>query len=91
MTTKPHLVLRDRMGGVPEALKAHVKEHNARKKAVTRALTAHGSMTVPQLAQVAGLEPSVALWMLMTLRRQGSVVESGEAGDYVRYTLIQGS
>ena len=88
--SKPHFVLRDRMGGVSDALKQHVKEHNSRRKAVEKALSG-GARTIPEVARAAELDPADALWMVMTLKRDGRVTESGVQGDYVLYTLIKGA
>jgi hypothetical protein len=46
-----------------------------------------GPKTVPQLAAACGIEGRVAMWNLMAMRRYGEVIETGEQGDYLLYTL----
>ncbi len=87
--TRPHHVLRDRVGGISDALKQQVKEHHAQRKRVREALSG-GARTIPEVARAADIEPAAALWMVMTLRRDGEIAESGVQGDYVLYTLIKG-
>lgn len=72
--------------GAPQALLDSVREANAAKTAIKRAL-AEGPLTVPEIAAVAELEPRQVLWTLTAMRKYGTAVEDSTAGSYVRYAL----
>ncbi len=78
--------LKERRGGAPQALLDSVREANAAKTAIKRAL-AEGPLTVPEIAAVAELEPRQVLWTLTAMRKYGTAVEDSTAGSYVRYAL----
>ena len=79
-------VLKDRHGPASEALVSRVRETNARKTAIKRALAA-GPLTVPEVAAAAAIDPADALWSLTAMRKYGLVVEHSVDGSYVRYAL----
>ncbi len=78
--------LKERRGGAPQALLDSVRENNAAKTAIKRAL-ADGPLTVPEVAAAAGLDPRQVLWTLTAMRKYGTAVEDSTAGSYVRYAL----
>lgn len=80
------LALKERRGGTPQALLDSVREHNAAKSAIKRAL-ANGPLTVPEVAAAAGLTTRATLWTLTAMRKYGSVAEDTQAGSYMRYAL----
>ena len=80
------LALKERRGGTPQALLDSVREHNAAKAAIKRALAA-GPLTVPEVAAAAGLSTRETLWILTAMRKYGSVAEDTQAGSYMRYAL----
>ena len=88
-TEKPKskmLQLKERRGGAPQALLDSVREHNAARTAIKRAL-AGGPLTVPEVAVSASLSPRETLWVLTAMRKYGSVVEETQEGSYMRYAL----
>jgi hypothetical protein len=80
------LQLKERRGGTPQALLDAVRDHNAAKAAIRKALAA-GPLTVPQVAEAAGLSTRQTLWTLTAMRKYGSVAEDAQAGSYMRYAL----
>ncbi len=80
------LELKERRGGAPKTLLDAVREQNAAKAAIRRALAA-GPLTVPEVAAAAGLSTRETLWMLTAMRKYGAVVEDTQAGSYMRYAL----
>jgi hypothetical protein len=83
---RPLDVLRERRGGMSAQLKETFKQQQQNRKLMRQALKA-GPKTVPQLAAACGIEGRVAMWNLMAMRRYGEVIETGEQGDYLVYTL----
>jgi hypothetical protein len=81
--------LRESRGGVSAEMKARLKEQQDVRKRLRRAL-AGGPRTVPEIASAAGLDPALALWHLMAMRRYGEVAEAGERDRYVLYALKKG-
>jgi len=75
-----------RHGQAPADLLERVREQNHVKAAVRRAL-ADGPATAREVAAAAEIEPRLAFWTLIALRKYGTVVEDGEDGGYVRYAL----
>jgi hypothetical protein len=80
------LELKERRGGAPQALLDAVREHNAARTAIKKALAA-GPETVPAIAQATGLAPGLVLWTVTAMRKYGHVVEDSTDGSYVRYAL----
>ncbi len=80
------LQLKERRGGIPQALLDSVREHNAARAAIKRALAA-GPLTVPEVAAAAGLSTRETLWILTAMRKYGAVAEDTQAGSYMRYAL----
>ena len=80
------LQLKELRGGTPKALLDSVREHNAARAAIRRALAA-GPLTVPEVAAAAGLSTRDTLWILTAMRKYGSVSEDTQAGSYMRYAL----
>jgi predicted transcriptional regulator len=83
---KPIDILRDRHGGMSDALKQYFKEQNQVRKAFTEAFK-QGALTVPELAERIKLDPSQVLWHVMAMKKYGLVQEYGEKGDYPTYNL----
>ena len=82
-------VLRERRGGMSKELKEYFKEQQRVRKAIRGAL-ADRPLTVPQLAAACQLDPQVAMWNLMAMRRYGEVVEGAEQEGYLLYALKEG-
>lgn len=80
------LELKERRGPVPPELLESVRQNNAVKTAIKRAL-AGGPRTVPEIAETAGLPARTILWTITAMRKYGSVVEDSTEGSYVRYAL----
>jgi len=80
------LELKERRGPVPPELLESVRQNNAVKTAIKRAL-AGGPRTVPEIAEAAGLPARTILWTITAMRKYGTVVEDSTDGSYVRYAL----
>ena len=80
------LELKERRGPVSPELLDAVRQGNAARTAVKRAL-ASGPLTVPEMAEVSGLPTGTVLWTVTAMRKYGSVVEDSTDGSYVRYAL----
>ena len=88
-TEKPRskmLELKERRGPVSPALLESVRQNNAAKSAIKRAL-AGGPLTVPEIAEAAELPTRTILWTITAMRKYGSVLEDSTDGSYVRYAL----
>lgn len=83
---RPIDILREKRGGVSEALKEYVQNQHRVKRLLHEALKT-GPMTIPQLAARCQLDSSVLLWHLMAMRRYGEVVEGEEQDGYFFYML----
>ncbi|MCU0483844.1 MAG: winged helix-turn-helix domain-containing protein [Chloroflexi bacterium] len=77
--------LKEEHGPVPEELLGWVRQHNAAKTALRRALTERGPLTVPELAEATGLPTRTVLWTVTTMRKYGAALEADTDGSYVRY------
>ena len=80
------LELKERRGGTPQALLDAVREHNAARSAIKKAL-ADGPRTVPDIALASNLSPRLVLWTVTAMRKYGQVIEDSTEGSYVRYAL----
>jgi predicted transcriptional regulator len=80
------LDLKERRGPVSPELLESVRQNNAAKTAIKRALVS-GPLTVPEIAATAGIPPRTILWNITAMRKYGSVVEDSTDGSYVRYAL----
>jgi predicted transcriptional regulator len=81
------LELKERRGPVSPALLESVRLNNAAKSAIKKALAA-GPLTVPEIAEAAGISTKTILWTVTAMRKYGSVVEDSTDGSYVRYALV---
>lgn len=79
-------VLKDRRGPLPKELLDRVRTQNAAKTAIRRALR-DGPLTVPEIAEAAGLGTKEVLWYVTAMRKYGQLVEDSQDGDYMRYAL----
>jgi len=77
--------LKEERGPVPDELLGWVRQHNAAKTAIKRALTEKGPLTVPELAEVTGLPTRTVFWTVTTMRKYGAALEDVADGSYVRY------
>ena len=80
------LELKERRGPVSDRLLESVRQNNAAKSAIKRAL-AGGPLTVPEIAEAAELPTRTILWTITAMRKYGSVLEDSTDGSYVRYAL----
>src|SRR5512134_1771454 len=63
-----------------------MKEQRKAVDAVRRQLK-KGGMTVPEIAEGAGISTSEAMWFIATLKKYGEVIEGEKDGGYFRYEL----
>lgn len=84
----PLQVLRERRGPLPRQLTEQVRQNNAVKAAIRKAL-ASGPKSVPEIAETTGLPAVQIFWFLMSMRKYGQVVEDSQDGDYFRYALTK--
>jgi DNA-binding transcriptional ArsR family regulator len=80
------LALKERRGPVPEELLDSVRQNNAARTAIKRAL-ADGPHTVPEIAEATGLPDPTVLWTITAMRKYGAVLEDSVDGSYPRYAL----
>jgi hypothetical protein len=80
------LALKERRGPVPEKLLDSVRQNNAARAAIKRALS-EGPRTVPELAEVTGLPSRTVLWVVTAMRKYGAAAEDSVDGSYPRYAL----
>jgi predicted transcriptional regulator len=80
------LELKERRGPASDRLLESVRQNNAAKSAIKRAL-ASGPLTVPEIAEAAALPTRTILWTITAMRKYGSVLEDSTDGSYVRYAL----
>src|SRR5512136_433198 len=86
---RPVDIFRERRGGMSDKLKEYVKEQARIKRSLKKSLK-DGPKTIPQLAAECDVDPSIALWHLMAIRRYGEVSEAGEQDGYILYMLKEG-
>ncbi len=79
--------LRQARGEHIAAAKAAMKEQSQEVGRIKKAL-AQGPLTVPELAEAAGMEPSRAMYYVATLMKYGQLREQGRDGRYFRYGLV---
>jgi ferric-dicitrate binding protein FerR (iron transport regulator) len=67
---------------------ALLKEQQSIRKSLRQALLG-GARSVPQLAEIAGIPASAALWHVAAMKKYGLLVEASmdEDGDYYLYEL----
>jgi len=87
---KPVQILRERCGGVSEALQKRHRRHRKIQRQIKKALE-DGPRTVPEIAQRTGLPSHEVLWHLMSMKKYGSIVEGEEKGSYYEYGLRSGA
>jgi predicted transcriptional regulator len=88
-TDKPRskmLALKERRGPVSEKLLESIRQNNAARAAIKKAL-AQGPRTVPEIAETTGLPSQTVLWTVTAMRKYGSVLEDSVDGSYPRYAL----
>jgi DNA-binding transcriptional ArsR family regulator len=83
---KPIQILRERMGGLSDKMKAYLKDQRFVKSKVTAALK-QGPKTVSEIAAETGIESPVVMWHLMAMKKYGAVEEGTRKGDYFLYKL----
>jgi biotin operon repressor len=67
---------------------AHVKAIQATRKKICAALHSK-ALTIPELAEAAGLPSDQVLWHIAALRKYGFVVEVDQDGGYYRYAQVE--
>ena len=82
----PVHILRDRRGGVPQALLELTRRQAAIRKQLTRALQ-DGPRTVPEIAAASGFPAHEVFWHLMAMKKYGEIVEGEERDGYFEYAL----
>lgn len=81
---KPLEILRERHGGMSDAMKAYFKEQNRVRKLINAALK-QAPRTIPELARETGEPEDKLLWHVMALKKYGQVTELEQRGDYFAY------
>jgi predicted Rossmann fold nucleotide-binding protein DprA/Smf involved in DNA uptake len=74
-------------GGVPVTLREYLQELRRARKRIVEALKT-GPLTVPEIAEHAGLSKDVVLWHIAAMRKYGQVREVNSNGSDVRYALV---
>jgi hypothetical protein len=82
----PVHLLRDRRGGVPQALLELTRRQATIRKQLTRALQ-DGPRTVPEIAAAIGCPSHEVLWHLMAMKKYGDIVEGEERDGYFEYAV----
>jgi len=82
----PAHILRDRRGGVPQALLELTRRQAAIRKQITKVLL-EGPKTVPDLAAASGFPAHEVFWHLMAMKKYGEIVEGEERDGYFEYGL----
>jgi hypothetical protein len=82
----PVHLLRDRRGGVPQALLELTRRQATIRKQLRRALQ-DGPRTVPEIAAAIGFPTHEVFWHLMAMRKYGDIVEGDEHDGYFEYGL----
>ncbi len=77
---------RDIIQSVAQRVKNQKKEADA-----IREVLKTGGLTVPELAEQTGIDPSAVLWLVATLKKYGEIVEGEKDGSYFRYEAVQPS
>jgi len=78
--------LREERGATVDAAVSRNKARQAARKKVRAAMTS-GAATVPAIAAASGLPSGDVLWHVAAMRKYGSLVETGQEGDYPTYAL----
>ena len=87
---KPIQILRERRGGVPQALIERSRQQRIIRKRITEALE-NDPKTVPDLAGQLDLPSHEVFWYVMGLKKYGKVVEAEQVDGYFKYQLIDDS
>ena len=77
----------ERAQAVSRAKKA-IKEQSKTIKAIKAQIKNEG-LTIPAIAQAAGLSTSQALLYVVTLKKYGEIIEDAKDGDYFKYRLAE--
>jgi predicted transcriptional regulator len=85
---KPLQILKERVGPLPTELTDKVKEHSRIKGKITKVLK-EGPKTVPEIADAVDIPSPTVLWHVMSMKKYGKVAEAEQAGDYLKYALIE--
>ncbi len=75
---------------VPKELLDKIKEDNKIKSAILNSMK-EGPKTIPEISKTTGLPLPTVMWWVMTLRKYGSIVETGEIdSDFYKYKIKEG-
>jgi hypothetical protein len=77
--------LKAERGPASDELLGWIREHNAARTAIRRALAEKGPLTVPELAEATGLTTRTVFWTVTTMRKYGTALEDSTDGSSVRY------
>ncbi len=81
--------LREKHKETVERTQALLKEQQAFRKVLRRAMAGGGAMTIPQIAQATGFPSEQVLWHVTSMKHYGLVKEVGKDGDYYQYALAE--
>jgi hypothetical protein len=88
---------KEALKGLREARKLTIEAASHRMKERKKAIDAirrhlkDGAKTVPELAEVAGMSTSEAMWIVAALKKYGEIGEGQKDGGYFRYELVGAS
>ncbi|MEL9915017.1 MAG: winged helix-turn-helix domain-containing protein [Candidatus Micrarchaeia archaeon] len=73
---------------VPKEILEKIKEDNKIKAMILNAMK-DGPKTIPEISKITGLAASTVTWWLMTLRKYGMVIETGEieSDSFYKYKI----
>ncbi len=82
--------LREQYRDTVDRTQALLKEHKAIRKEIFKAM-GDDPMTVPEIAERAGLSPREVLWHITALKKYDLVAEVGMDGEYYQYQKVKGA
>ncbi len=78
--------LKEAHADTAEAAQEHLKAQQQVRRALKKAMK-EKPMTIPQIAEAAGLPQHEVLWHVVAMKKYDLVEETGQEGDYYLYAL----
>jgi len=85
------IIRKERRAAIKDNLAASRKRTGQIKKVKGALTAAEGPLTVPEIAEAAGLAGPDALWCVMAMKKYGLLGERDNDDGYFRYGLEEGS